>query len=125
VHDIGKNLIDIILSNNGYQVHNLGIKVGIGEIVQTFQETKADAIGMSGLLVKSTLIMKDNLDELERRGLGNVPVMLGGAALTRSYVESDLRALYPSPLCYGKNAFAGLDAMGRIVKREAPPPPTR
>jgi 5-methyltetrahydrofolate--homocysteine methyltransferase len=125
VHDIGKNLVDIILSNNGYEVHNLGIKVGIGEMVQAFEEKKADAIGMSGLLVKSTLIMKDNLDELDRRGLGNVPVMLGGAALTRSYVESDLRALYPGPLYYGKNAFAGLDAMGRIVKGEAPPPPTK
>jgi 5-methyltetrahydrofolate--homocysteine methyltransferase len=125
VHDIGKNLVDIILSNNGYEVHNLGIKVGIGEMVQAFQEKNADAIGMSGLLVKSTLIMKDNLDELDRRGLGNVPVMLGGAALTRSYVESDLRALYPGPLYYGKNAFAGLDAMSRIVKGESPPLPTK
>lgn len=123
VHDIGKNLVDIILSNNGYEVENLGIKVGISEIVKAFEETGADAIGMSGLLVKSTLIMKDNLDELERRGLGDVPVLLGGAALTRSYVEADLRSRYKGPLYYGKNAFAGLDAMQRIVNREPAPPP--
>lgn len=125
VHDIGKNLVDIILRNNGYQVHNLGIKVGINEMIQAYEEKKADAIGMSGLLVKSTLIMKDNLDELERRGLGAVPVLLGGAALTRSYVEADLRSRYPGPLYYGKNAFAGLDAMGRIVAGEEPPKPAQ
>ncbi len=125
VHDIGKNLVDIILSNNGYEVENLGIKVGISEIVKAFEETEADAIGMSGLLVKSTLIMKDNLDELERRGLGHVPVVLGGAALTRSYVEADLRSRYQGPLYYGKNAFAGLDAMERIVNREPAPAPAK
>ncbi len=124
VHDIGKNLVDIILSNNGYEVHNLGIKVSIAEMISAYEKTNADAIGMSGLLVKSTLIMKDNLDELERRGLGKVPVLLGGAALTRSYVESDLRARYPGPLYYGKNAFSGLDAMARIVAGEAPPRPS-
>ena len=124
VHDIGKNLVDIILRNNGYEVYNLGIKVGISEMIQAYEENKADAIGMSGLLVKSTLIMRDNLDELERRGMGNVPVLLGGAALTRSYVEADLRSRYQGPLYYGKNAFAGLDAMGRIVSGEAPPGPT-
>ena len=125
VHDIGKNLVDIILSNNGYEVHNLGIKVGIGEMIQAYEEKKADAIGMSGLLVKSTLIMKDNLDELDRRGLGKVPVLLGGAALTRSYVEADLRSLYPGPLYYGKNAFAGLEAMGHIVAGDPSPAPAK
>ncbi|HEX5694843.1 MAG TPA: vitamin B12 dependent-methionine synthase activation domain-containing protein, partial [Acidimicrobiia bacterium] len=123
VHDIGKNLVDIILTNNGYEVHNLGIKVGISEMISKFEEVSADAIGMSGLLVKSTLIMRDNLDELERRGLGEVPVLLGGAALTRTYVEADLRARYQGPLYYGKNAFAGLDAMGRIVAGEPAPRP--
>jgi 5-methyltetrahydrofolate--homocysteine methyltransferase len=125
VHDIGKNLVDIILRNNGYEVYNLGIKVGINEMIQAYEEKQADAIGMSGLLVKSTLIMKDNLDELQRRGLGQVPVLLGGAALTRSYVEADLRARYTGPLYYGKNAFAGLDAMGKIVAGDAPPEPTQ
>jgi 5-methyltetrahydrofolate--homocysteine methyltransferase len=123
VHDIGKNLVDIILSNNGYEVENLGIKVSIADMVKTFQDTGADAIGMSGLLVKSTLIMKDNLDELDRRGLGNVPVLLGGAALTRSYVESDLRSRYSGPLYYGKNAFAGLAAMEKIVNKDPAPAP--
>ncbi len=123
VHDIGKNLVDIILTNNGYEVHNLGIKVGIGEMIAKFEETSADAIGMSGLLVKSTLIMRDNLEELERRGLGKVPVLLGGAALTRNYVEADLRSRYAGPLYYGKNAFAGLDAMGRIVAGDPAPEP--
>ncbi|HEX9763451.1 MAG TPA: methionine synthase, partial [Acidimicrobiia bacterium] len=124
VHDIGKNLVDIILRNNGYQIHNLGIKVGINEMIKAFEETGSDAIGMSGLLVKSTLIMRDNLDELDRRGLGTVPVLLGGAALTRSYVESDLRSRYQGPLYYGKDAFAGLDAMARVMTGEEPPAPT-
>ena len=115
VHDIGKNLVDIILTNNGYQVHNLGIKVGITEMIETALETNADAIGMSGLLVKSTLIMKDNLQELIDRELAHLPVILGGAALTRRYVESDLREVYPGPLFYGKNAFAGLEVMERIA----------
>ena len=121
VHDIGKNLVDIILSNNGYTVRNLGIKVSIAEMIAAYEEAGADAIGMSGLLVKSTLIMKDNLDELERRGLGKVPVLLGGAALTRRYVESDLRSRYAGPLYYGRNAFAGLDAMERIRAGEPAP----
>lgn len=121
VHDIGKNLVDIILSNNGFEVHNLGIKVGVNELIEGYEQTGADAIGMSGLLVKSTLIMRDNLDELVRRGLGDVPVLLGGAALTRSYVERDLRDRYPGPLYYGKNAFSGLDAMQRIVAGEPTP----
>ena len=125
VHDIGKNLVDIILRNNGYEVHNLGIKVGINEMVKAYEEHRADAIGMSGLLVKSTLIMRDNLDELERRGLGEVPVLLGGAALTRSYVEADLRSRYRGPVYYGKNAFAGLDAMAAIVAGEPAPRPAK
>ncbi|MGH3706466.1 MAG: dihydropteroate synthase, partial [Agromyces sp.] len=86
VHDIGKNLVDIILTNNGYEVHNLGIKIGIADMIEKAQEVRADAIGMSGLLVKSTLIMRDNLEELNQRELTNIPVLLGGAALTRSYV---------------------------------------
>ncbi|HEX6946423.1 MAG TPA: methionine synthase [Acidimicrobiia bacterium] len=125
VHDIGKNLVDIILRNNGYTVHNLGIKVGISELIKAYEETRADAIGMSGLLVKSTLIMRDNLDELMRRGLGDVPVLLGGAALTRNYVEADLRSRYTGPLYYGKDAFAGLEAMARIVAGEPAPAPEK
>ncbi len=116
VHDIGKNLVDIILTNNGYRVHNLGIKVGISEMIDAFNEQSADAIGMSGLLVKSTLIMRENLEELERRGLGKVPVLLGGAALTRMYVEGDLRKVYDGPLFYGKDAFAGLRVMDRLAE---------
>jgi 5-methyltetrahydrofolate--homocysteine methyltransferase len=114
VHDIGKNLVDIILRNNGYEVHNLGIKVDIDAIVQKVLEVDADAIGMSGLLVKSTLIMRDNLEELTRRGLDHLPVLLGGAALTRRYVEEDLRRVFPGPLFYGKDAFSALDVMSRL-----------
>jgi 5-methyltetrahydrofolate--homocysteine methyltransferase len=114
VHDIGKNLVDIILSNNGYDVHNLGIKVGIGEMIDKAEEVHADAIGMSGLLVKSTLIMRDNLEELNRRDM-DIPVVLGGAALTRRYVEADLREVYDGRLFYGKDAFAGLDVMERLA----------
>jgi 5-methyltetrahydrofolate--homocysteine methyltransferase len=115
VHDIGKNLVDIILTNNGYEVHNLGIKVPIGDMVAKAQEIMADAIGMSGLLVKSTLIMRDNLEELNARGLAEIPVLLGGAALTRSYVERDLRQVYEGRLFYGKDAFEGLRVMDRLV----------
>ena len=116
VHDIGKNLVDIILTNNGYQVKNLGIKVGIAEMVAALEESEADAIGMSGLLVKSTLIMRDNLEELNRRGLSHIPVILGGAALTRTYVERDLRGVYDGRLFYGKDAFEGLRTMDRLVE---------
>jgi 5-methyltetrahydrofolate--homocysteine methyltransferase len=115
VHDIGKNLVDIILTNNGFRVHNLGIKVPIAQMIEAYEEHQADAIGMSGLLVKSTLIMRENLDELNRRGLGEVPVLLGGAALTRGYVEDDLAELHEGPVVYGKDAFAGLDAMQWIA----------
>ena len=114
VHDIGKNLVDIILTNNGYEVHNLGIKVNVGEMVDKAVEVKADAIGMSGLLVKSTLIMRENLEELNTRGLADIPVLLGGAALTRVYVERDLREVYEGRLFYGKDAFEGLHVMDRI-----------
>ena len=114
VHDIGKNLVDIILTNNGYEVHNLGIKVSIAEMITAAVEAGADAIGMSGLLVKSTLIMRDNLEELNDKGLADIPVLLGGAALTRSYVERDLREVYEGRLFYGKDAFDGLHVMDRI-----------
>ena len=114
VHDIGKNLVDIILTNNGYEVHNLGIKVNVAEMVDKAVAVKADAIGMSGLLVKSTLIMRDNLEELNSRGLSEIPVLLGGAALTRLYVERDLREVYEGRLFYGKDAFEGLHVMDRI-----------
>ncbi len=114
VHDIGKNLVDIILTNNGYEVHNLGIKIGISEMIEKAVEVKADAIGMSGLLVKSTLIMRDNLEELNDRDLADIPVLLGGAALTRSYVERDLREVYEGRLFYGKDAFEGLRVMDRL-----------
>ena len=116
VHDIGKNLVDIILTNNGYTVKNLGIKVGIADMVGALEEFNADAIGMSGLLVKSTLIMRDNLEELNRRGLSHIPVILGGAALTRTYVERDLRQVYDGRLFYGKDAFEGLRTMDRLVE---------
>jgi 5-methyltetrahydrofolate--homocysteine methyltransferase len=114
VHDIGKNLVDIILTNNGYEVVNLGIKVGISEMIAAAEEHQADAVGMSGLLVKSTLIMRENLQELNTRGLAEIPVILGGAALTRSYVERDLRGVYDGRLFYGKDAFEGLRTMDRL-----------
>jgi 5-methyltetrahydrofolate--homocysteine methyltransferase len=116
VHDIGKNLVDIILTNNGYEVHNLGIKVSMAEMLAKAEEVRADAIGMSGLLVKSTLIMRENLEELNRRGLSaDVPVLLGGAALTRRYVEHDLRQVYDGRVFYGKDAFEGLRTMDRLM----------
>ncbi len=116
VHDIGKNLVDIILTNNGYEVFNLGIKVSISEMIQKALEVSADAIGMSGLLVKSTLVMRDNLVELNDRGLESFPVILGGAALTRTYVEKDLRQVYKGRLFYGKDAFEGLRTMNRLAE---------
>ncbi len=114
VHDIGKNLVDIILTNNGYEVHNLGIKIAIGDMIEAAKEVKADAIGMSGLLVKSTLIMRDNLQELNSRELSDIPILLGGAALTRSYVERDLRDIYEGRVFYGKDAFEGLRVMDKL-----------
>src|SRR5437016_3517071 len=115
VHDIGKNLVDIILTNNGYEVFNLGIKVPIADLIAKAEEVSADALGMSGLLVKSTLIMRDNLEELNQRGLSTLPVLLGGAALTRSYVERDLRGVYEGRVFYGKDAFEGLRTMERLM----------
>jgi 5-methyltetrahydrofolate--homocysteine methyltransferase len=123
VHDIGKNLVDIILSNNGYNVVNIGIKQPISAIVEAAQEHSADVIGMSGLLVKSTVIMKENLEELNTRGLADRwPVMLGGAALTRAYVEVDLADLYEGDVRYAKDAFEGLRLMDAVmaVKRGEP-----
>ncbi|HKS29518.1 MAG TPA: methionine synthase, partial [Pyrinomonadaceae bacterium] len=114
VHDIGKNLVDIILTNNGYKVVNLGIKQPIEEILRASEEHEADAIGMSGLLVKSTLIMRDNLELMNERGIG-VPVVLGGAALTRRYVEDDLKSLYNGRLYYAKDAFDGLHTMDALT----------
>ncbi len=117
VHDIGKNLVDIILTNNGYKVINLGIKQPIDDILRAWEETKADAIGMSGLLVKSTLIMRDNLELMNERGI-NVPVILGGAALNRRYVDADLVPLYKGQLFYARDAFDGLHAMDGLTGGE-------
>jgi len=114
VHDIGKNLVDIILTNNGYKVINLGIKQPIDAILQAHEEHAADAIGMSGLLVKSTLIMKENLELMNERGI-DVPVVLGGAALNRRYVDDDLRPLYKGKLFYARDAFAGLHTMDKLT----------
>ncbi|HLH59568.1 MAG TPA: vitamin B12 dependent-methionine synthase activation domain-containing protein, partial [Streptosporangiaceae bacterium] len=112
VHDIGKNLVDIILSNNGYDVVNIGIKQPISSIVAAAQEHDADVIGMSGLLVKSTVVMRDNLEELNSRGLATRwPVLLGGAALTRSYVEEDLAGRFEGEVRYARDAFEGLRLM--------------
>jgi 5-methyltetrahydrofolate--homocysteine methyltransferase len=116
VHDIGKNLVDIILSNNGYEVINLGIKQPINAIIEAAEANRADAIGMSGLLVKSTVIMKENLEEMNTRGVAERwPVLLGGAALTRAYVEDDLQALYAGHVHYARDAFEGLSLMDRVM----------
>ncbi len=114
VHDIGKNLVDIILTNNGYKVVNLGIKQQIEDILRAAEEHQADAIGMSGLLVKSTLIMRDNLELMNERGI-SVPVVLGGAALTRRYVDDDLKTLYQGALFYARDAFDGLHTMDELT----------
>lgn len=117
VHDIGKNLVDIILTNNGYDVINLGIKQPIADIIAAAEEHDADVIGMSGLLVKSTVVMKENLEELTSRGLGKKwPVILGGAALTRAYVEDDLASLFDGEVRYARDAFEGLALMEPLVK---------
>ena len=116
VHDIGKNLVDIILTNNGYDVVNIGIKQSINDIIAAAEEHSADVIGMSGLLVKSTVVMKENLAELTSRGLAHRwPIILGGAALTRSFVEEDLAELFPGVVRYAKDAFEGLDLMEPLV----------
>ncbi|HEX3149852.1 MAG TPA: methionine synthase [Gemmataceae bacterium] len=114
VHDIGKNLVDIILSNNGYKVYNLGIKQPIDTMIAAFKEHDADAIGMSGLLVKSTVVMKEDLLTLNEKGLAP-PVILGGAALNRRYVEHDLTNLYAGSVYYGEDAFGGLHIMDKLM----------
>ncbi|GAA2394080.1 methionine synthase [Streptomyces glaucosporus] len=123
VHDIGKNLVDIILSNNGYTVVNLGIKQPVSAIVEAAEQHGADVIGMSGLLVKSTVVMRENLEELNARGLAaKYPVILGGAALTRAYVEQDLHEIYDGEVRYARDAFEGLRLMDAMmaVKRGVP-----
>ncbi|MFJ7588760.1 vitamin B12 dependent-methionine synthase activation domain-containing protein, partial [Streptomyces sp. NPDC097617] len=123
VHDIGKNLVDIILTNNGYNVVNIGIKQPVSAILEAAQEHRADVIGMSGLLVKSTVIMKENLEELNQRKLAaDYPVILGGAALTRAYVEQDLHEIYEGEVRYARDAFEGLRLMDALiaVKRGVP-----
>ena len=123
VHDIGKNLVDIILTNNGYDVVNIGIKQPVSAIVDAASEHDADVVGMSGLLVKSTVVMRDNLAELNTRGLARRwPVLLGGAALTRAYVEQDLAALFDGEVRYARDAFEGLrlmDAFMAVKRGEA------
>ena len=114
VHDIGKNLVDIILTNNGFEVHNIGIKQPLSAMLEAVERTKADALGMSGLLVKSVAVMEQNLHEMNERGIA-VPVMLGGAALTRHYAEGNLRSIYRGPLYYGKDAFEGLSVCDALA----------
>lgn len=114
VHDIGKNLVDIILSNNGFKVHNIGIKQSLQQIIDAWKSTGADTIGMSGLLVKSVTVMERNLKELNELNI-RVPIMLGGAALTRHYAESHLRGVYNGPLYYGKDAFEGLSVCNALA----------
>jgi 5-methyltetrahydrofolate--homocysteine methyltransferase len=116
VHDIGKNLVDIILSNNGYEVVNIGIKQPINTILEVAQDKSVDVVGMSGLLVKSTVVMKENLEEMNHRGVSDrFPVLLGGAALTRSYVENDLADIYDGDVHYARDAFEGLRLMDVIM----------
>lgn len=118
VHDIGKNLVDIILSNNGYKVVNIGIKQSVENIIQAYEECKADCIAMSGLLVKSTAFMKDNLQEFNNRGI-TVPVILGGAALTPKFVYNDCQNVYNGKVIYGKDAFSDLNFMDKYIPAKA------
>ena len=118
VHDIGKNLVDIILTNNGYRVVNLGIKQTIDEILNAVGETQCDAIGMSGLLVKSTLVMRDNLEIMNERKI-SIPVVLGGAALNRKYVDNDFVPIYNGRLFYARDAFDGLHAMDLLTNKDS------
>jgi len=117
VHDIGKNLVDIILTNNGYKVINLGIKCPLESILNAYEEHRADAIGMSGLLVKSTAIMKENLELMNERGM-DYPVVLGGAALNKRFVEGDLRSMYIGDVYYANDAFDGLKFMEFILEHK-------
>ena len=116
MHDIGKNLVDIILTNNGYEVVNIGIKQPIATILEVAEDKRADVVGMSGLLVKSTVVMKENLQEMNSRGVAEkFPVLLGGAALTRGYVENDLAEVYDGDVHYARDAFEGLQLDGRQI----------
>jgi 5-methyltetrahydrofolate--homocysteine methyltransferase len=115
VHDVGKNLVDIILTNNGFKVINIGIKADINDFIKAFREHKADAIGMSGLLVKSTNVMRENLIELKKEGI-NVPILLGGAALTKRFIDEYCRTNYDGAIFYCKDAFDGITSMSRIEK---------
>ncbi|MFW2585797.1 methionine synthase [Aliarcobacter butzleri] len=115
VHDVGKNLVDIILSNNGFKVVNVGIKADLGQFVEELNKHNAHAIGMSGLLVKSTAVMKENLEELQKLGI-KVPVLLGGAALTKNFVDEYCRTIYDGPIFYCRDAFDGVVSMQRIEK---------
>jgi len=125
VHDIGKNLVDIIVTNNGYQVVNLGIKQSIAEIIAAAKKYNADAVGMSGLLVKSTVIMKENLGVMREQGM-KIPVILGGAALTRYYVEHDCCQAYgeDNKIFYAKDAFSVLKIMDKLMQNQARHPAT-
>ncbi len=131
VHDIGKNLVDIILSNNGFRVINIGIKQSIESILEAAEKNNCDVIGLSGLLVKSTIVMRENLEVMNERGKSSIPVILGGAALTRGYVEQDLRAIYNGKVYYAQDAFEGLNLMESMPSlisgeySEAPSSPER
>ena len=114
VHDIGKNLVDIILSNNGYKVINLGIKQPVENIINAYEQHKADCIAMSGLLVKSTAFMKENLEIFNEKGI-TVPVILGGAALTPKFVHQDCQKTYKGKVVYGKDAFSDLHFMDKLM----------
>jgi len=120
VHDVGKNLVDIILSNNGFKVTNIGIKAPIEDFIAKLSEGEVDALGMSGLLVKSTQVMKENLEELEKQGI-KIPVLLGGAALTKSFVDDFCRPIYSGDIFYCRDAFDGVIAMGRIEAHKKDP----
>jgi 5-methyltetrahydrofolate--homocysteine methyltransferase len=117
VHDVGKNLVDIILSNNGFKVINIGIKADLQDFLSAMKEHSADAIGMSGLLVKSTAVMKENLEMMRSMGI-DIPVLLGGAALNDKFVEEFCRDSYDGPIFYCKDAFEGIEAMGRIEAKD-------
>jgi 5-methyltetrahydrofolate--homocysteine methyltransferase len=120
VHDVGKNLVDIILSNNGFKVVNVGIKCDLDQYLEVAERQSIQAIGMSGLLVKSTAVMRDNLEEMAKRGI-KTPVLLGGAALTRGFVDDFCRTIYEGPIFYCRDAFDGVIAMSRIEKYNADP----
>jgi 5-methyltetrahydrofolate--homocysteine methyltransferase len=124
VHDIGKNLVGIILGNNGYDVFDIGVKAPIDRMIESIKANRPDALGMSGLLVKSTIVMKENLEALNAAGI-DLPVILGGAALTRRYVEADLRRVYKGRVYYARDAFAGLQLLELISRDEAPEAPPR